>query len=134
MNRSNFALLRPMILFFILLNAFFIVGRNTLAKWGIDQSVVIVGNLVLFVVNLTSFLLSRRAMNSANPNVFVRAMYAGFMIKFFVCVIVAFIYFTSFKKNINKPALFICMGLVYCLYCYRNIHLLPNYSRKKKNA
>ncbi len=133
MNRSNLVLLRPMLLFFIVLNGLFIVGRNTLAEWGIDQSVVIVGNLLLFSVNIISFLLSRRAMNSDNPNVFVRAMYAGFMIKLFVCVAVAFIYFTSFKKNINKPALFICMGL-YIVYTVIEISILTKLLRKKKNA
>src|SRR6476660_7092684 len=115
MNRSSIAPLRPMILIFILLNGFFIAGKNMLAKWGIDQSVVIIGNLVLFLVNLLSFLLSRRSLKSDNPNVFVRAMYANFMIKLFVCIAVAFIYFMSAKKNINKPGLFTCMGL-YVVY------------------
>ena len=133
MNRSNVAPLRPMILVFILLNAFFIAGKNMLAKWGIDQSVVIIGNLVLFLVNILSFLLSRRSLKSDNPNVFVRAMYANFMIKLFVCIAVAFIYFMMEKKNINKPGLFVCMGL-YVVYTVIEVSSLTKLLRKKKNA
>ena len=133
MNRSSLALLRPMILVFILLNGFFVAGKNILAKWGIDQSVVIIGNLVLFLVNIISFLLSRRSLKSDNPNVFVRAMYANFMIKLFVCIAVAFIYFMSAKKNINKPGLFVCMGL-YIVYTVIELSSLTKLLRKKKNA
>jgi hypothetical protein len=133
MNRNSLAPLRPIILVFILLNAFFIAGKNLLAKWGIDQSVVIIGNLVLFLVNLVSFLLSQKSLKAENPNVFVRSVYASVMIKLFVCMIVAFIYFTVAQKNVNKPGLFVCMGL-YVVYSVIEVSSLTKLLRKKKNA
>ena len=48
MNRTSLQLLRPMILVFILLNAFFLVGKGWLIKRGADQEVLIMGNLLLF--------------------------------------------------------------------------------------
>jgi len=131
--RNSRGPLRPMLLVFIILTALFIMGRNMLARWGIDQSVVIVGNLILFAVSLLSFLLSQRSMKSENPNVFVRAMYTNFMIKLFVCVAAAFIYFTAAKPNINKPGLFVCMGL-YVVYTVIEVSSLTKLLRKKKNA
>jgi hypothetical protein len=133
MNRNSYAPLRPMILVFVLMNAFFIAGKNMLVRWGIDQEVVIIGNLILFVVTLSSFLLSRQSLKSANPNVFVRAMYANFMLKLFVCVVAAFIYFKMAQKNINKPGLFICMGL-YAVYTTIEVSSLTKLLRNKKNA
>ena len=133
MNRSSLALLRPMMLFFILLNALFVVGRSMLVKWGIEPSVVIVGNLILFAVNLISFFLSRRALNSENPNVFVRAMYASVMIKLFTCIMAAFVYFMQAKQNVNKPGLYVCMGL-YIVYTLIEVSTLTKLLRKKKNA
>jgi uncharacterized membrane protein (UPF0182 family) len=133
MNRNSLAPLRLMILVFILLNAFFVAGKNILVKWGIDQSVVIIGNLVLFIISFISFWLSRRSLRSGNPNVFVRAVYANVMIKLFVCIVVAFIYFTSAKKNINKPGLFVCMGL-YVVYTIIEVSSLTKLLRKKKNV
>ena len=57
MNQNSLKLLRPMILIFILLNAFFIVGKEWLLKKNIDQEVLIVGNLILFLVSLLTFLI-----------------------------------------------------------------------------
>ena len=133
MNRNSFAPLSPMILVFILLNAFFIAGKNMLAKFDADQSVLIIGNLVLFLVSLLSFLLARRSLQSANPNAFVRAMYISFMVKFFICAGVAFIYIMSTKKNVNKPALIICMGL-YIVYTVIEVSSLTKLLKKAKNA
>ena len=125
--------LRPMILVFIIVNGFFIAAKNMLARWGVDQSVVIIGNLILFAVSVLSFVLSRRSLKSENPNVFVRAMYSNFMIKLFVCVATAFIYFTAAKPNINKPGLFVCMAL-YIVYTAIEVSSLTKLLRRKKNA
>jgi len=133
MGRSSLSPLRPLGLVIIFTNAFFVAGKNMLAKWGVDQNVVIYGNLVLALVTILSFWLSRRSLNSENPNVFVRAMYGNFMIKMFVCIAVAFIYFYSVKPNINKPGLFICMGL-YIVYTVIEVSALTKLLRKKKNA
>lgn len=117
----------------IFTNAFLIAGKNILVKWGVDTTVVSFGNLILVVVTFLSFWLSRRSLKSENPNVFVRAMYANVMIKLFVCIAAAFIYFAWAKKNINKPALFICMGL-YVLYTVIEVSSLTKLLRKQKNA
>jgi hypothetical protein len=133
MNRTTLTLLRPMILVFILLNAFFLVGKDWLLKKGIDQEVLIAGNLILFIVTLVTFLITYRSLKAGNPNVFVRAMYAGFIIKFFVIAITAFVYIMAVKKNVNKPALFTCMGL-YVVYTVLEIGSLFRILKQKKNA
>ena len=46
----------PFVLLFIILNCFFIAGKNWLVKKGVDHEVLIVGNLVLFLATLLSFL------------------------------------------------------------------------------
>ena len=133
MNQTSLKPLRPMILIFIFLNAFLLAGKSWLAKKGIDQEVLIVGNLVLFTVTLVTFLLTYRSLKSKNPNAFVRAMYGGFMIKFFVVAIAAFIYIMITKKNVNKPALFSCMGL-YVVYTFFEVTALLRILKQKKNA
>lgn len=133
MNPGSLKPLRPMILIFILINAFLITGKDWLAKKGIDQEVLIVGNLVLFAVMFLSFVLTRRSFNSSNPQHFVRAIYGGFIIKFFVIAIAAFAYIMVVKKNVNKPALFTCMGL-YVLYTVFEVSSLLRLLKPKKNA
>jgi hypothetical protein len=121
MNRTSLALLRPMI------------GKTWLANKGIDQSVLIGGNLLLFLVSLITFLITYRSLKAKNPNIFVRAMYGGFIIKFFVVAIAAFIYIMVTKEHVNKPALFICMGL-YVLYTFFEVSSLIRVLKQKKNA
>ncbi len=133
MNRSSLARLRPIILVFIMFNALFIAGKNMLARWGIDQNVVIIGNLILFVDTVVSFLLSFRSLKAQNPNVFVRAMYANFMLKLFVCAGAVLIYASIAKSNTNKAGLFVCMGL-YVIYTALEVSILTKLLREKKNA
>lgn len=133
MNQTSRASLRPMIVLFVVLNAFFIAGKNMLARWGVDQSVVIAGNLILFTVSLASFLLTRRSLASANPSAFVRAIYGSFIIKFFVCAVAAFVYIMAVKKQVSKPALITCMGL-YIVYTAIEVSALTKLLKQRKNA
>lgn len=122
----------PIIIFFITLNGFFISGKNMLARWGVDQDVVIWGNLLLFLITLFSFLLGQRGLKNPNPHAFVRSVYSGMMLKLFVCVIAAFIYIAMFRDALNKPALFTCMGL-YLVYTFMEVSILMKLLRGKAN-
>lgn len=133
MNRNSIAPLRPMILFFVVLNGFFVAGRSLLDKWNADQAVLIAANLVLFVVTLVSFLLTKRSFNASNPHAFIRAIYTGFMVKFFVCIAAAYVYIVSSKTGVNKNALFVSLGL-YLLYTFMEVSILTKLLKKKKNA
>jgi len=133
MNRNSLQLLRPMLLVFILLNVFLITARQLIVKKGADQEVLVVGNLLLFVVSVVTFLITYRSLQSSNPNSFVRAMYGGFIIKFFAVAIAAFIYIMSTNKNVNKPALIACM-LLYVVYTFIEVKTLLGLLKQKKNA
>jgi len=131
--RRNRSPLFPIILFFILLNALFLAGRNFLEGAGFDQSVLIIGNLVLFAATLVSFVFSKQGLRSENPQAFVRGVYLSIMIKLFICVIAALVYIFLFRKNLNRPALFICMGL-YLVYTFIEVSVLTKMLKQKKNA
>ena len=123
----------PIAIVFILLNVFFLAGKSLLAKWDADQSVLIFGNLVIFVVTAFSFFISLKGLKSSNPHAFVRSVYSSVMIKFFVFAIAAFVYIQSAKDAVNKPALFTCMGL-YLVYTFLEVSALTKLLRGKANA
>lgn len=131
--RRNRSPLFPIILFFILLNAFFITGRNFLERSGFDQSVLIIGNLVLFGATLLSFVFARRGLRAENPQAFVRSVYMSIMIKLFISAIAALVYIFLFRKNVNRPALFACMGL-YLVYTFIEVSVLTKLLKEKKHA
>ncbi len=132
-RRNNASSLFPVIIFFILLNAFFLTGKNFLETHGFDQSVLIVGNLVVFVATLISFLFAKLGLKSEKPQAFVRSVYLSIMVKLFICIIAALIYIFMFRKNLNKPALFTCMGL-YLVYTLIEVSILTKLLKEKKNA
>jgi hypothetical protein len=80
------------------------MARNLLQQWEADQDVLLVGNAVLFLLTLVSFLLVRRSIDHLNPNVFVRSVFGSFMIKLFVCVIVVFLYVYTYRKAFMEVA------------------------------
>ena len=133
MRTSNKGALAPVIIFFVILNAFFLSGKTFLEQHGFDQSVLIIGNLVLFAATLLSFFSAKRGLIAENPNAFVRSVYGSIMVKLFICIIAAIIYIFLFRKNLNKPALFGCMGL-YLVYTFIEVSVLTKLLKEKKNA
>jgi hypothetical protein len=126
-------LFRPVLIIFILLNALFFASTSLLEKWNVERNVLIVGNLILFVVSFFSFLISMRGLDTVNPHAFVRSVYGSIMLKLFVCIIAAFIYIMSFQKDVNKPALLICMAF-YLIYTFIEVSVLTKYLKKRSNA
>ena len=89
----------PVVLLFVILNAFFLTGKNMLQRWNVDHEVLIVGNALLFGITLISFLLAQKGLRNTNTHAFIRSIIGGIMIKLFVSVIAAFIYISIFKKE-----------------------------------
>jgi hypothetical protein len=108
MKENRLAPIRPLILLFILLTGFFVLGTNMLAKWNADQDVLIIGNLTLFLTTLLSYLILYRGLNQANTQAFIRMIYTSFIVKFFIVIVAVFLYATL-AKELNKSAVIICM-------------------------
>lgn len=123
----------PILLLFVVLNGFFISGKNLLERWNADQDVLFFGNLLLFLITLVSFLIARKGLKNANPHAFVRSVYGGIMLKLFACIIAAFIYIASVGKGINKPAFFACMGL-YLVYTFIEVSILTKLLKGRSDA
>ena len=123
----------PVVILFLILNAFFIAGDGLLHKWRVKNEVLIVGNAILFVITLISYLLAKNALKNTNPNVFVRAIIGGIMIKLFVAIIATFVYTATSKVQVNKPALFTCMGL-YLVYTFLEVSVLTKELKRTPNA
>lgn len=120
----------PLLFLFIILNAAFKFGRSWLAKKGVDYDVLVIGNLILFVATALSFIIYLRSLRSTTTGSSIRGMYGSFIIKFFTCLIAAFVYIMVAKKDVNKPGLFICMGL-YIIYTIVEVSSLQKLLKQK---
>jgi hypothetical protein len=129
-NRKGFA---PLAFIFLFTTTLLLAGNKRLVNWGADVDVLIIGNILIFVLTAISYFMAVRGVKHSNPNVFFRAVYGSIMMKMFACIIGAFIYISMARPNINKPALFICMGL-YLLYTFTEVAILMKMLRTPKNG
>jgi hypothetical protein len=136
MNSSSSKLIRtflPILVIFLIVTSFSLVFTTRLERWGVDQGLVIVGNIVLFFVTIFSFVLYRKALLAANTHAFIRNVYSGMLLKLFVCIGAAFIYIVIAANQVNKSGIFILMGL-YLLYTFLEIRGVLRLSRQIKQG
>lgn len=124
---------RPIVLLFVFLTSAFIIFRRALATNGFNVDVLLIGNIILLAISLVSYFLHTQGMKSTNTAAFLRNVYGGFMLKFFVVAIVVFGYAFIAREKINKPALFTLMGL-YLVYTFLEMRVLLKQGKKAKNG
>ncbi len=112
MNKRTLLLLT---IVFVVLNALFIVFAARLAAANVDNEVLIVTNLLLYILSILTHFMQVNALKNKNPQVFVRTVMAGTMIKLFVLATAVLIYLVVAKENRNIPAVFGAM-IVYVVY------------------
>jgi hypothetical protein len=117
----------------VIINALLITGKSFLLRIGANQEVLLYGNLFIGLISLVSFLISQKGIRNPNAHGFIRGMYGGIMLKLFACIILAFAYIASVGKEVNKPALFICMGL-YLIYSFVEVSVLTKLLKLKPDA
>ena len=108
MNRNRFI---PLFGLFIAVTSFANLFRGFLMNKGIHADVLVIGNAIIFLVSLLSLYFHIKGFLDKNVQVFLRSVYGSLMIKMFGLAAVAAVYILVMKKEVNKPALFICMGL-----------------------
>lgn len=122
----------PLILLFIIFNNIFLFGKNWLAQYSLDYLVLIIANSLFFVVGILIYNMQKKAARNPNPNVFVRSVMGGTMIKMAVCVIAVGIYAFAFKSIFNKMTVFAAL-LLYLFYLVAEVNMATKLN-KKKNA
>jgi hypothetical protein len=123
----------PLVLIFIITNGLLILFQERLSKFDINVNVALIGNTILLVATLLSFLLYRKSLRSDRPQTFLKYIYGGMFLKMMVCLIAAAIYIVAYGKEVNKAAVFICMFL-YFLYTFVEVSILLRLSKEQKNA
>ncbi|HAO47087.1 MAG TPA: hypothetical protein PLZ45_10715 [Ferruginibacter sp.] len=123
----------PLISTFLILTAASVVSKFVLAgKGGIDYSVLIAASCLFFLVSLLVFRMQYRAMQHSNPNVFVRSVMSGMIIKVVVCIGAVVAYYFLAGKAFNKPAVYLAM-IIYIIFLTVEVRTIMKLN-KSKNA
>jgi|SRR5579871_2422097 len=118
---------------FILVNILAFTCKQLFPSPDVDYNVVLIGNLVLFIAAMFSFLLFKKGLKNTNPYAFVRMIYAGMLFRMAVCMIAVVIYILAERSKVNKIGIFICCGL-YLVYTFTEVKLLLRLNKLQKNA
>ncbi|MEP7142587.1 MAG: hypothetical protein ABI707_06945 [Ferruginibacter sp.] len=122
----------PLIAIFVIFGGSIPASKHLLAKWGIDYSVLIIANLLFFLISLVVFFMQQKALANSNPNVFVRSVMGGMLLKMFVCIISVIVYKIVEGDNVSKVSVFAAMFL-YLLYLIAEVAVITKLM-KQKNA
>jgi hypothetical protein len=120
----------PLVGLFTVVTIVVLSSREWLDGKGFDYRVLLGGNALLFLASMLAFLLYSSAMNNKKSYGFVQQVYTGFILKFFVLVVGAIVYF-YFASEVNKPGVFACMAL-YLVYNFLGTSQVVNKKNKKK--
>jgi hypothetical protein len=122
----------PIAIVFILSNSLIIAAKRWEATLKMDSDILLIGNVVLFLATLVSFILYMRSLKNNQAQAFLRYIYSGMFLKMLICLFAAFIYIAS-TNNVNKPALFGCMFL-YFVYTFVEVSILLRLSKQQKDV
>ena len=129
---QRFGALLPLVIIFILFSFFFILADLFFTTTGIDFMVLVAANCLFFLVSLAAYKIQRKAMDNTNPNVFIRSVMGGMMLKMLICVAAVMAYVLLSGKHFNRPAVYISMVL-YLVYLSAEVAIMMKLN-KSKNA
>lgn len=116
----------PILLVFIIVNSFCLLFKNFLLAKGIDSTVLLGANILLFLLSVIALVMHITAVKNKNPNVFVRSVMAASFIKLMVIAIAAVAYLSIAKENRNIYGVIVSMALyvIYTVIEIRNASLI----------
>ena len=111
----NLSRLLPLVALFTLVSGLVFIFSSQLQAAHFDNAVLIYANILLFFISTVSYSIQARGLKNKNPNVFVRSVMGGMMIKMAICILAIFFYVSYSGSLFNKRAIFVSM-LLYLVY------------------
>jgi hypothetical protein len=130
MHFSRRKILLPLIIIYILLNSIIFFSNTLWAKFNADKTILLLANLIFFILGITVFFMQQKALKNSNPNVFIRSIIGGTMLKMFATVIAVVAYVVIVGNNYSKSTVFISL-FMYLIYLAAEVVAI---SQANKNA
>jgi len=123
-------IISPLFLVFNLTILILYAIRGILAQWGIDLTILNIANCIFFLLSVLTFFMQRKALENSNPNVFIRSVMGGMLIKMFVIISVVIAYRLIAGNSVSKVSVFSAMFL-YLLYLGVEVAVITKLNRQK---
>lgn len=129
---QEYRYLLPLAILFILVLVFSLFATSLFSQWHIDRNVILAGNFLFLAITLVNYFIQAKGINNPNPNVFIRTISGGMLIKMVVILVSLFIYWKLSGKAFSKNAVFLCLAIFF-LYFVTGIYCIMLLN-KSKNA
>jgi len=126
----NFKTVSPLVITFLTLTLLIVAANFLFTDRGVDYLVVMGANGLFFLISLLVFRMQYRALFNSNPNVFVRSVMGGTMLKIIGCMIAIIAYYFISRPAFNKPAVYISM-LIYIVYLVVEVRTIMKLNKPK---
>jgi len=128
--KQNPAPIIPLVIAFILVNIALIVAYLLYPGAGLDYLMLIIANAVFFLTSVVVFNMQRKAMANSNPQVFIRQVMVGVMLKMGVCLafIMGYVFLT--RPAFNRPAIYLSL-VIYLVYLITEVSIVMKMNKRK---
>ena len=123
-------MLMPVLIIFITLTIFVFVANGLWVKYNVDRDVLLGANVLFLLTSIIVFFMQKNALSNANPNVFVRSVIAGMMIKMFSTAIAVLAYVLVVGSTYNTSAVFISL-IMYLIYLAAEVMAISKENKNK---
>lgn len=123
-------MLLPVLVIFIATSCFIFLANPLWVKYHIDKNVLLGANLLFMLISVFAFFIQQNALKNPNPNVFIRSVIAGMMIKMFSTAFAVLAYVLTVGKGFDKKAVFLSLFL-YLIYLAAEVMAISKVNRKR---
>jgi len=123
-------LLFPMAALFVFASCCIFFLKGLLAKWNLRYDIMLLANTLFFIISILAVVMQQKALHNSNPNVFIRSVMGGMMLKMAFCVAAVAVYVVGFPGSYSAGTIFICMFL-YLLYLGVEVFTATKLNRQK---
>jgi hypothetical protein len=123
-------MLMPVLVIFVTLTIFIFAANTLWVKYNVDRDVLLGANVLFLVISAIVFFMQKSALSNTNPNVFVRSVIAGMMIKMFSTAIAVLAYVLIVGSGYNTSAVFISL-IMYLIYLAAEVMAISKENKNK---
>ncbi|MBK8711214.1 MAG: hypothetical protein IPL97_04925 [Niastella sp.] len=113
--QNSYKLLTPYIIVFIIFTLLILALHGFLIHHGIDAYLLHGANLFFLFISILVFFIQKKALQNKNPNVFIRSIMSGIIIKMLLCIIAVLVYALAINKNFSAASILIGL-FIYMAY------------------
>ena len=102
------------LVFFLLGSIIFLLKTQVLSRFHLDNALLWAANTFFLSLSLITLALQIKSMKNKNPNVFIRSVMGGILIKMFGTLLAVFVYVIYNDYKFDKGSMFV--GLCFYLF------------------